>query len=109
VLLSVASYLFGFTDPKYTLSLMLLLAGAWTCVSGIFIVDRRDRTFYSAWGVVVAVLSSFAFLPANYTLGLVLVAVVALIIITAYGWQGRKMYTATTNTPTPASDTPAAT
>ena len=109
ILLSLISYLFGLTSPVYTLSLFLLLSGLWTLAAGLALVDRKDRTFYSSWGVVVAVLSAFAFLPLNYALGLVLVAIVALILLTAFNYRSGKMYTAATqSSPSTSGETPAA-
>lgn len=108
VLVSLISYLFNLTSGWFTLSLFLLLSGLWTLGAGLFLVERRDRTFYSAWGVVVAVLSAFAFLPPNYAAGLVLVAVVALILLTALNYRSGKLFTAVAGSPTPAGDTPAA-
>lgn len=109
VLLSLAAYLFGFTNPSLTLSLFLLLSGLWTLIVGLFLVDRRERTFYSAWGVVVAILSLFAYLPIQYTIGLILVAVVALILITAYSGRSGKMYAATSQSaPSSTGESPAA-
>jgi hypothetical protein len=109
ILLSLISYFFGLTNPTFTLSLFLLLSGAWTFIAGALIVEKRDRTYYISWGVVVAVLSSFAFLPANYAIGLVLVAIVALILLTAYSYRTGKMLTAASQgTPSSAGETPAA-
>ncbi len=109
VLLSLISYLFGVTNATYTGSLLLLLTGVWTVAAGFFIVDRKDRTYYSSWGVVIAVLSAFAFLPTDYAIGLVLVAIVALILLTAFGYRSGKMFTAATGSSTgPAGETPAA-
>lgn len=107
-LLSLISYFFGVTNGTYTLSLFLLLSGLWTLVAGLLLVERKDRTYYSAWGVVVAVLSTFAVLPLNYTIGLVLVAIVALILLTAFTYRSGKLFTATTSAQSPAGDTPAA-
>ena len=110
ILLSLISYLFNLTNPEYTLSLFLLLSGLWTLTAGLLVVEKRDRTYYAAWGVVVAVLSAFAFLPPNYTLGLVLVAIVALILLTAFNYRSGKMYTAATqSSPSTTGETPAAT
>jgi hypothetical protein len=109
ILLSLISYLFSLTDTTYTVSLFLLLSGLWTLVAGLLLVDRRDRTYYSSWGVVVAVLSSFAFLHNwSYTIGLVLIAIVALILLTAFTYRSGKVYTAATGTRPAAGDTPAA-
>jgi hypothetical protein len=110
ILLSFIYYLFWLPNPKYALSLFLLLSGLWTLTAGLLLVDKKDRTYYSSWGVVVAVLSAFAFLPLNYTLGLVLVAIVVLILLTAFNYRSGKMYTAATqSSPATAGETPAAT
>lgn len=103
ILLSFASYLFKLTNGTYSLSLFLLLTGLWTLTAGLLLVDRRDRVYYSSWGVVLAVLSAFAFLPWNYTLGLVLVAIVILILLTAFGYLSGKMVTAATRPSPPAA------
>lgn len=109
ILLSLIYYLFLLPEPKYALSLFLLLSGLWTLVAGLVLVEKKDRTYYSSWGVVVAVLSTFAFLQPNYALGLVLVAIVALILLTAFNYRSGKMYTAATqSSPSTAGETPAA-
>ncbi len=108
ILVSLAAYFFELTGGIYTVSLFLLLTGLWTVTAGLTLVDRKDRTYYSSWGVVIAVLSAFAFLPANYAIGLVLVAVVALILLTAFSYRSGKVFTAATNSPAPAGETPAA-
>ena len=110
ILLSLIYYLFLLPEPQYVLSFFLLLSGLWTLVAGLVLVEKRDRTYYSSWGVVVAVMSSFAFLPLRYAVGLVLVAIVALILLTAFNYRSGKMYTAATNSsPSTAGDSPAAT
>jgi hypothetical protein len=110
VLLSLIYYLFLLPDPKYAFSLFLLLSGLWTLTAGLVLVDKKDRAYYGSWGVVVAVLASFAFLPWNYALGLVLVAMVVLILLTAFNYRSGKLYTATTQPSTStAGETPAAT
>ncbi len=108
ILLSLAALLFGLS-ATLSISLFLLLSGLWTVVAGLSLVDRKDRTYYTAWGVVVAILSLFAYLPLQYTIGLVLVAIVALILVTAYAGRSGKIYAATSQSP-PAStgETPAA-
>jgi hypothetical protein len=110
ILFSIAVYLFfPALGVSYTISLLLLLSGLWTLANGVFFVEKKDRNYYVSWGVVIAVLSAFAFLPANYALGLVLIAVVALILFTAYTYRSGKMYTAATSSPpAPGGETPAA-
>jgi len=109
ILLSTAAYSFGLVGPNYAISLLLLLVGLWTIVCAIFLVDRKDRWYYSGWGVVLAFLSLFAFLPAGYTIGLVLVAIVALILLYVYVGGTSTMITAARAPPSSAGETPAAT
>lgn len=107
VLLSVAVYLFNFLTLEQTVSLVLLLVGLWTIVVA-FTGNSRDRTYYTGWGVVIAFLSLFAFVPFNYDIGLILIAIVALIIINVYAGRAPKGFAAASSPPKPASDTPAA-
>ena len=108
ILLSVAVFLFNAVDLKGMVSLLLLLCGLWTVVAAFAIVERKDRNYYSGWGVVIAALSLFDFIPLNYTIALVLLAIVALIIINVYIGKAPKIYAAATNPPSPAGETPAA-
>jgi hypothetical protein len=108
ILLSVAAYSFGL-HANYTFSLGLLLVGLWTVVSALFLVDQKDRWYYTGWGVVLAFLSLFAFLPAGYTIGLVLIAIVALILLYVYVGGSSRMIAAGRAQPAPAGGTPAAT
>jgi len=109
ILLSVAVYLFGIVDFSRMVSLILLLCGLWTLVSAFTIVERKDRSYYSGWGIVIAALSLFDYIQLTYTIALILLAIVALIIINVYIGKTPKIYEAATN-PTPAGGgTPAAT
>ena len=109
VLLSVAVYLLGIVNFTGMISMVLLLCGLWTVVTALTLVEVKDRSYYLGWGVVIAALSLFNFIPLNYTIALILLAIVALIIINVYIGKTPKMYEAATN-PTPAGGgTPAAT
>ncbi|HUH82649.1 MAG TPA: hypothetical protein VLX33_02080 [Nitrososphaerales archaeon] len=108
VLLSVAVGLLGSFSLQATVSLLLLLAGLWTIVAAFIVVDRKDRSYYSAWGVVIAALSLAYLIPIQYELALVLLAIVALIVINVYIGKTPKLYEAATNPSPPAGDTPAA-
>ena len=109
VLLSAAAYLFGLVkSPSYTVSLALLLIGLWTIACALTIVERKDRNYYGGWGVVIAVLSLFAFLPLQYAIGLLLFALVALILLYAYTGRTDKIITAARTPPAPTGGTPAA-
>jgi hypothetical protein len=109
ILLSVAVYSFGLVGPNYTISLGLLLVGLWTIVCALFLVEQKDRWYYSGWGVVLAFLSLFAFLPTGYTIGLVLIAIVVLILLYVYVGGSGRMIAAARAPPAPAGGTPAAT
>ena len=110
ILLSVALYLLEVVTLEGMVSLLLLLCGVWTVIAGLVVVDRKDRSYYTGWGAVVAVLSLFYITPSlNYTIALVLLAVIALIIINVFIGKTPKIYTAGSNPPSPAGDTPAAT
>jgi hypothetical protein len=110
VLLSAAAYLFGLVKSlSYTVSLALLLTGLWTIACALTVVERKDRNYYGGWGAVIAVLSLFAFLPLQYAIGLLLLALVALILLYAYTGKKDKIITAARTPPAPAGGTPAAT
>ncbi len=110
-LLPIALYLLGVIPNLSTMvSMILLLCGLWTLVAAFAIVDRKDRSYYSGWGVVIAVLALFNYTPSiNYTIALVILAIIALIVINVYVGKAPKIYEAATNPPAPAGDTPAAT
>lgn len=108
ILLSIAIYLVGFVDLRGMVSLILLLCGLWTLVAAFALVETKDRNYYAGWGIVIATLSLFDFIPLSYTFALILLAIIALIVINVYIGRTPKLYTAATN-PTPAGGgTPAA-
>ncbi len=108
IVLSISVYLLGIVDLRGLVFLILLLSGLWTLVSAFAIVERKDRSYYSGWGIVIAALSLFDFIPLNYTIALVLLAIIALIIINVYIGKAPKMFTTATSSPAPAGGTPAA-
>lgn len=109
ILLSVAVWLVGVVNFAGMISMILLLSGLWTLVAAFVIFDIKDRSYYMGWGVVIAALSLFDFIPFNYTIALVLAAIVVLILVNVYLGRTPKMFKAAT-TPTPAGGgTPAAT
>lgn len=109
ILVSAAVYSFGFVGFRDTISVFLLLEGLWTIVCALVVVDRKDGWYYAGWGVVLAFLSSFAVLPAGYTIGLVLIAIVMLILLYVYMGGRSKIVAASKITSAPASESPAAT
>ena len=108
VLLSVALGLLGSLSTQATISLLLLLTGLWTVAASFLVVERKDRNYYSAWGVVIAALSLAYLIPIQYEVALVLLAIVALIIINVYIGKTPKIFEAATSPSPPAGPTPAA-
>ena len=108
VLLSIAVGLLASLSPQATISLLLLLAGLWTVVAAFIVVDRKDRSYYTAWGVVIAALSLAYLIPIQYELALILLPIVALIIVNLYYGKTPKLFEAATYPPPPAGETPAA-
>jgi hypothetical protein len=83
VLLPLALLLFEVLRAVQTISAILLLSGLWTLVFGLLMEKRDERLYYSGSGVIVAVLSTFLFIPFRFTAGLVIVAIVALAVTSA--------------------------
>ena len=108
VLASVAIGLLGSLSGQATLSLLLLLTGAWTVVASFTVADRKDRNYYSAWGVVIAALSLAYLIPLQYELALILLAIVALIVINVYIGKTPMIWEAATSPAPAGGPTPAA-
>ena len=83
VLIPVALLLFGALKVEGTVAAILLLSGLWALVFGVLMEDKRERLYYSGFGAVVALLSTFAFIEFRYTVGLVIVALVVLALVQA--------------------------
>ena len=80
--LAIALYLFGITNTLQSLSMLFLLAGLWTIVYGLAINSGKyDRLVYVGWGSVIGVLSTIVVLPLAYTIGLVLIVIIAMIML----------------------------
>ena len=83
MLIPIALLLFGILRPVTALSAILLLSGVWTLVFGLIMEARAERLYYSGFGIVLALLSTFHFIAFRYTAGLVVVAVVVLALVSA--------------------------
>lgn len=83
VLLPVALTFLDILSDIQSLSLLLLLVGLWSAVFGLALSERKDRLYYSGWGIVVALASTFYVLPLSYTAGLIILAVVGIVVVTA--------------------------
>lgn len=84
VLLSLVAFLLGLVGYAGLLALVLLLSGGWTVLAALALVAPSERVYYSSWGLVLAVLSSSYFIQLRYALALVLLAVVAMIVVSVY-------------------------
>lgn len=80
VLAPVSLLLFGLVDDAQTAALVLFLGGLWTVAFGAVFGGRKDRLYNVGFGIIVAVLSTFIFLPLQYTAGLVVISIVVLIL-----------------------------
>jgi hypothetical protein len=81
ILVPIVLLLFGTLDIAQTASGILLLAGLWTIVYGVAFSGSRDRIYNVGFGVIVAVLSTFLFLAIQYVVGLILVAIIAMVLV----------------------------
>jgi hypothetical protein len=81
--------LFGSLTVSQTASGILLLAGLWAVTHGLVFGRASDRLYNIGAGIVVVAISTFIFFPVQYVLGLVLIAVIA-IVLAAVVVNGRK-------------------
>jgi hypothetical protein len=82
IFLALILYLFDIINASETLSALFLFIGLWTIALGF--AYKGERMYYLGWGACIAVLCTFIVLPKiSYTVGLVLIVIVALIIINA--------------------------
>jgi len=78
-LVSLVLFLFGLVGYAWLGALLLLLNGLWIIVYGLIEAERRDRLYYAGWGAIMAGLATFVVLPLAYTVGVVLVLIIAVI------------------------------
>lgn len=78
-LVSLVVFLFGFANYAWLGALLLLLNGLWIAAYGVIQAERRDRLYYAGWGLIMAGLASFVVLPLTYTVGVVIILVIAVI------------------------------
>ena len=81
VLLPLALLLFGALTPYGAIAAVLLLAGLWILVFGVTFGAKVDRIYNVAMGLIIAILCTFYFVPARFTLGLVVVAAIAMVVL----------------------------
>lgn len=81
VLLPLALFLFNVLSPYGAIATMLLLAGLWILVFGVTIGAKIDRLYNVGMGLIIAILCTFYFVPARFALGLVVVAIIAMVVL----------------------------
>lgn len=84
VLLPLALLLFGVLGPYGTISAVLLLAGLWILVFGVIYGSSKDKLYNTGVGLIIALLSTFYFIPIRYTFGLELVAVIGMVVLSVF-------------------------
>ena len=94
VLLPVVLLLFGVLDVSQTASGVVLLGGLWAVVYGIMFGGSTNRLYYVGSGIIIALISTFLYLPLEDVLGLVLLAVIVIVIASVL--TGRKKPSAPT-------------
>ena len=80
ILVPVALLLFGIVDVAQAAALLLLLAGLWTVIFGALLARSKDRLYDIGFGIIVATLASFIYLPLQYAGGLVVVAIIVIVV-----------------------------
>jgi len=89
-LVSLVLYLFGIVNLNWLGALLLLLNGLWIVVYGVVEAESRDKLYYSGWGLIMAGLSTFVVLPLAYTLGVVLVLIIAVVVVSVATGSNKK-------------------
>lgn len=106
VLLTVAVALLGLLGVQGAVSMGLLLAGAWTILAGFAIAEEKERSYYAGWGIIIAGLSLSYLIPIQDAVALVLLAIVGLIVATAYFARTPRVGTPAANTPSSGGPAP---
>ena len=86
VLISLALILFGVVSTINGIAVLFALNGIWFVVFGLAFTRARDRLYFIGWGLVVAVLSTFAFLKWEYALGLEVVVILLVVVLSIF-WK----------------------
>jgi hypothetical protein len=89
LLLPVVLFLFGILGDAQAAAAVLLLGGLWTVLYGFAFARSRDRFYDVGFGIIVALLSTFDFLPLQYVFGLVLLSVIAIVVASAAMGRGK--------------------
>jgi hypothetical protein len=84
VLISLALVLFNIVSTIDGVATLFLLMGLWFLVFGVAFTSARDRLYFVGWGLVVAVLSSFAFVSWQYAAGLEVVVILIVVLLSVF-------------------------
>ena len=80
LLVPLALLLFGIIGDEQAAALVLFLGGLWTAIFGVAFAGKRDRLYNVGFGIIIMVLSTFIYLPLQYTAGLVVVTIIAVVL-----------------------------
>lgn len=89
-LVSLVVFLFGYVNYAWLGALLLLLNGLWIAIYGVVEAQSRDRLYYAGWGLIMVGLATFVVLPLTYTVGVVIVLVIAVIGVRLVTGSGSK-------------------
>lgn len=90
--------LVGILDLRYTLFLSVILFALWTLISGLALVDSRQKIYYISWGLLVASLSTGLIAPPQYAAALILASVIIIILYAALSRNQKREETKKTVT-----------
>jgi hypothetical protein len=83
VVIPVVAFLFNLVNLRELLFLIFLLSGSWTIFSSFVFTAQGERIYYLSWGLVLACISTAFVILIQFSIALILVAVVALIFVNA--------------------------
>ena len=76
--------LLGIGNLLGSLTLVIILNGLWIIVNAFIQKSKRDRMHLLSWGLVVAAISSIFIAPFQYTIALVLIAVIISVLMNVF-------------------------
>ena len=94
ILAPVIAALFQLVTVFQAFFLIFLLMGAWTVLSSFILMGQNERIYYLSWGLVLACVSSAFITRLQYSVALILIAVIAVLFVNAYT-RGRTRGSAT--------------
>lgn len=80
-LIAIILALLSILTPWGAVATFLFMFGAWSVVSGLVVVDRKDLYYYVGWGLVVASLSTAYIIPLQYSIAMALIFIIVIIFL----------------------------